>query len=271
MQKPTSFLMLALFVATMVLATFLIAPQAEARRGCCSWHGGVCGCRCCDGSPLSSTCAPYYPSCSSGGSYSNSLPDTSGWSTNDWTNYISTGSTPAPTPPPPPDTSGYYGECEIGSNFNLDAITNFDGFYKKILGRAAKCDELNFHNSRVTPHERLQSWLYGQVAERRSAINIRYGDILFRDARIDEIDFHISHKTPLNRLESYLFSSPEREEGIERVYKYYGLEANAEAVEFHRTHKTPLSRLEDWIRNEHELPYKDPYLQFSSCLIPSYE
>lgn len=34
-----------------------------ARQGCCSHHGGVCGCRCCDGTALSATCAPYYPSC----------------------------------------------------------------------------------------------------------------------------------------------------------------------------------------------------------------
>ncbi len=34
-----------------------------ARSGCCSHHGGVCGCSCCDGKSLSATCAPYYPSC----------------------------------------------------------------------------------------------------------------------------------------------------------------------------------------------------------------
>jgi len=39
-----------------------------ARSGCCSHHGGVSGCGCADGTPLSSTCAPYYPQCSSGGS-----------------------------------------------------------------------------------------------------------------------------------------------------------------------------------------------------------
>lgn len=41
-----------------------ICRNAEARSGCCSYHGGVCGCGCCDGTPLSSTCAPYYPQCS---------------------------------------------------------------------------------------------------------------------------------------------------------------------------------------------------------------
>ena len=38
-------------------------PYADARRGCCSHHGGVCGCSCCDGTPLSAKCAPYYPDC----------------------------------------------------------------------------------------------------------------------------------------------------------------------------------------------------------------
>ncbi len=43
----------------------LLPKNIEARSGCCSHHGGVCGCRCCDGSSFSSTCAPYYPSCNS--------------------------------------------------------------------------------------------------------------------------------------------------------------------------------------------------------------
>lgn len=37
-----------------------------ARSGCCSYHGGVCGCGCCDGTSLSATCAPYYPNCGGG-------------------------------------------------------------------------------------------------------------------------------------------------------------------------------------------------------------
>lgn len=54
-----------------ILSVFLffslifLPKNIEARSGCCSHHGGVCGCRCCDGSSLSSTCAPYYPSCNS--------------------------------------------------------------------------------------------------------------------------------------------------------------------------------------------------------------
>jgi len=52
------------------LVIFLFLPSfAEARSGCCSWHGGVCGCGCCDGTSLSATCAPYYPSCYSAPTY----------------------------------------------------------------------------------------------------------------------------------------------------------------------------------------------------------
>jgi len=56
---------------TRILFTFLffslifLPKNIEARSGCCSHHGGVCGCGCCDGTFLSSTCAPYYPSCGS--------------------------------------------------------------------------------------------------------------------------------------------------------------------------------------------------------------
>lgn len=42
----------------------IFTTSAYARSGCCSHHGGVCGCGCCDGSSLSNTCAPYYPECS---------------------------------------------------------------------------------------------------------------------------------------------------------------------------------------------------------------
>src|SRR5436189_1994999 len=56
----------SLFIASFLVLLFTFAIQtADARSGCCSHHGGVCGCGCCDGSPLSSTCAPYYPECNS--------------------------------------------------------------------------------------------------------------------------------------------------------------------------------------------------------------
>lgn len=55
-------------VAIVFFAIVAMSFTAEARRGCCSHHGGVCGCQCCDGTPLSAKCAPYYPSCNDSGS-----------------------------------------------------------------------------------------------------------------------------------------------------------------------------------------------------------
>jgi hypothetical protein len=56
MKKYKLVTLLGLIFASIPLITF-------ARSGCCSHHGGVCGCGCCDGTSLSATCAPYYPSC----------------------------------------------------------------------------------------------------------------------------------------------------------------------------------------------------------------
>lgn len=55
-------LLYSLLIITLLVVFPLIT---DARRGCCSHHGGVCGCRCCDGTPLSAKCAPYYPDCNS--------------------------------------------------------------------------------------------------------------------------------------------------------------------------------------------------------------
>jgi hypothetical protein len=56
-----------LFIITISLVLFAIsATPTYAHSGCCSHHGGVSGCGCADGSPLSQTCAPYYPECSTG-------------------------------------------------------------------------------------------------------------------------------------------------------------------------------------------------------------
>ncbi|OIO12842.1 hypothetical protein COV53_03180 [Candidatus Gottesmanbacteria bacterium CG11_big_fil_rev_8_21_14_0_20_37_11] len=53
----------------LALLLLIIPSTVEARSGCCSHHGGVCGCGCCDGTGLSSTCAPYYPQCGGSRSY----------------------------------------------------------------------------------------------------------------------------------------------------------------------------------------------------------
>lgn len=42
-----------------------VVNAAAAHSGCCSHHSGVCGCLCCDGSLLSSTCLPFYTGCGS--------------------------------------------------------------------------------------------------------------------------------------------------------------------------------------------------------------
>jgi hypothetical protein len=64
----------ALIVLTLAsLLLFATIGDVGARKGCCSRHGGVCsytcehggiGYRCCDGTSLSGTCAPYYAFCS---------------------------------------------------------------------------------------------------------------------------------------------------------------------------------------------------------------
>lgn len=62
MKNPITTISIILIVLCFVLISFC---AVEARSGCCSSHGGVCGCHCCDGTSLSATCAPHYPSCSS--------------------------------------------------------------------------------------------------------------------------------------------------------------------------------------------------------------
>ena len=61
-------LAVAAFFILFSVSFLLVSQTADARRGCCSHHGGVCGCRCCDGTGLSAKCAPYYPECSSSNS-----------------------------------------------------------------------------------------------------------------------------------------------------------------------------------------------------------
>lgn len=45
----------ALFLS--VLLTLSFSAVTYAQSGCCSHHGGVCGCSCCDGTPLSNLCS----------------------------------------------------------------------------------------------------------------------------------------------------------------------------------------------------------------------
>jgi hypothetical protein len=54
---------LLLFTSLLFLLFLMSVRFCYARSGCCSHHGGVCGCGCCDGTPLSNTCRPYYSEC----------------------------------------------------------------------------------------------------------------------------------------------------------------------------------------------------------------
>ena len=69
MQKQNKIFLITILSLFIVLF-FVVPLVSDARSGCCSWHGGVCGCGCCDGTALSATCAPYYPGCGGGGDYS---------------------------------------------------------------------------------------------------------------------------------------------------------------------------------------------------------
>lgn len=53
----------AIWVITILFVIGFSPQTALSKAGCCSRHGGVCNCQCCDGTPLSDKCAPYYPSC----------------------------------------------------------------------------------------------------------------------------------------------------------------------------------------------------------------
>ena len=51
------------YIVTFLIIILGASKSVMARSGCCSHHGGVCGCGCCDGTSLSTACAPYYPNC----------------------------------------------------------------------------------------------------------------------------------------------------------------------------------------------------------------
>lgn len=67
--------MITRFLSTVAFLTVVLFQVSGARQGCCSHHGGVCGCGCCDGTPLSATCAPYYDCGKSSTHSSNSTYD----------------------------------------------------------------------------------------------------------------------------------------------------------------------------------------------------
>ncbi|MBF0495001.1 MAG: tetratricopeptide repeat protein [Deltaproteobacteria bacterium] len=46
-----------LLVLALIWRLCLMPGQVEAKRGCCAGHGGMCGGKCCDGTPLSVKCS----------------------------------------------------------------------------------------------------------------------------------------------------------------------------------------------------------------------
>ena len=63
-RKSRSAGLLVTIAAALAIAFALQRQEsAEAASGCCSRHGGVCDCACCDGSPLSDTCRRKMPRC----------------------------------------------------------------------------------------------------------------------------------------------------------------------------------------------------------------
>lgn len=69
MKRGLDSLILTFVVAFLLPFSFLASPfSAYAKRGCCSWHGGVCGCDtsvgrqiCCDGTYSPSCVCAYIP------------------------------------------------------------------------------------------------------------------------------------------------------------------------------------------------------------------
>lgn len=60
--NTTARIVLGIVAVVIGLILFYAVPK-YTRSGCCSHHGGVCGCACCDGTNLSATCLAKYPQC----------------------------------------------------------------------------------------------------------------------------------------------------------------------------------------------------------------
>jgi micrococcal nuclease len=62
-QRMTSGWRLSFVSAILLTITMLWQLDANAVAGCCSGHKGVCGCACCDGTPLSKPCRSRIAPC----------------------------------------------------------------------------------------------------------------------------------------------------------------------------------------------------------------
>ncbi len=97
----------------------MLPSSVSARSGCCSWHGGVCGSSCCDGTPLSAKC---------GG----------GYFYEEDTYYVP----PPPTYPSTIKASFYPSPNDDGSTFNIIFDVKDPNFtaYSAVISKCAGCD-----------------------------------------------------------------------------------------------------------------------------------
>ena len=142
----------ALSILTIVLLLLLLvfsSPKVEATSGCCSWHGGVCGCDtsigreiCCDGS--------YSPSCTC--SY---IPHT------------------YPTLPPRPTFPDIKAQWKFYANKNrtwtikMKALDNNPTMYSAVISKCAGCNPgplVDFYSSNFT---------FNNVAPGRWYVNVK--------------------------------------------------------------------------------------------------
>lgn len=143
-----------LFLLSFIVLLLIPISNVDARRGCCSWHGGVCGCGsngrtiCCDGT--------YSPTCTCG--YYEPSPSLPSYTIKSYQ---------------------YVAGCSIWAE-TFDEVNNINNIYREIRGNNARCDELDFHVQHVTPHDVLRNWLtetLGIKVLSASVVNVNVGDL----------------------------------------------------------------------------------------------
>lgn len=171
--EEISLIVVASIVASIGIAFAFIPSIAQAKAGCCSTHKGVCGCKCCDATPLSAKCAPHYPKCDeAGGSGSGaSSADSSGET-------AKTHSTPALA-----EFSG-----KVIGVADGDTITVLDGTAQiKIRLNGVDCPE-KAQAFGTKAKQFTSALVFGQTVTIRAKEKDRYGrtvgDVVLADGRI---------------------------------------------------------------------------------------
>lgn len=194
---------LKVLIVLILIFLFLFAAIADigARRGCCSHHGGVCGCRCCDGTPLSAKCAPYYPQC---GDY---MPPTSTPSPTPTPSPIPT---PVQTPTPfveTPSISPYVWKyplntSKLGESSIVIKVVDGDTFDVEGIGRIRFAD-INTPEIDIEAGKEAKEYVYGLCYQKKVYLDIddlyitgKYGRIV----AVVYIPYNETHFVNLNQL-----------------------------------------------------------------------